>query len=68
MSGSIYLEEVGLSSGMLLHMLQELEQCGTEMHGIMVERHGKVVLECWWVPYESTISKYLLREKYRMLH
>lgn len=49
-------EEVGLSSRMLLCMIQELEKCGTEMHGIMVERHGKVALECWWAPYESSTA------------
>lgn len=49
-------EEAGLSSRSLLCMIQELENCGTEMHGIMVERHGRVVLECWWAPYESTAA------------
>lgn len=49
-------EEVGLSSRMLLCMIQELEKCGTEMHGIMVERYGKVALECWWAPYESSTA------------
>ena len=38
-------ESVGVSSRMLLEMVRQLEQCGTEMHGIMVARHGKVILE-----------------------
>lgn len=46
-------EQVGLSSRMLLRLLKELESCGTEMHGLMLERHGKVALECWWAPYTS---------------
>jgi len=44
-------ESVGLSSRALLDMLQKLEHCGTEPHGFMLARHGKVVLECWWAPY-----------------
>ena len=48
-------EEVGLSSRMLLQMLQELESCGTQMHGLMIERHGKIALECWWEPYNLSL-------------
>ena len=44
-------ESVGLSSRVLLEMVQKLEKCGTEPHGLMLSRHGKVVLECWWAPY-----------------
>lgn len=44
-------ESVGLSSRALLSMLRELERCGTEPHGLMIARHGKVVLEGWWAPY-----------------
>jgi CubicO group peptidase (beta-lactamase class C family) len=44
-------ESVGLSSRDMLLMLQALERCGTEPHGLMVSRHGKVALECWWAPY-----------------
>ena len=44
-------ESVGLSSRDLLSMLKELEACGTEPHGLMIARHGKVVLECWWSPF-----------------
>jgi len=44
-------ESVGISSHSLLEMLQRLEKCGTEPHGFMLSRHGKVVLECWWAPY-----------------
>lgn len=44
-------ESVGLSSRKLLEMVKKLESCGTEMHGLMVTRHGKVVLEGWWAPH-----------------
>lgn len=44
-------ESVGLSSRKLLEMIKKLESCGTEMHGVMIARHGKVLLEGWWAPY-----------------
>lgn len=49
-------EEVGLSSRNLLAMVRELEACGTEMHGLMVVRHGKVAVEGWWEPYTSSTA------------
>lgn len=49
-------EKTGISSRILLQMLEELETCGTEMHGLMVARHGKVILEGWWEPYSSSLS------------
>lgn len=44
-------ESVGISSGRLLETLKELESSGTEMHGFMLARFGKVASECWWSPY-----------------
>lgn len=44
-------ESVGVSSRVLLNMLREMETCGTEMHGLMVYRRGKVIAEGWWDPY-----------------
>jgi CubicO group peptidase (beta-lactamase class C family) len=44
-------ESVGLSSGRLLMLLQALERSGTEMHGFMIERFGKIAGQCWWSPY-----------------
>lgn len=49
-------EQAGLSSRMLLKMLKELEECGTQMHGFMLERHGCVAAECWWKPYNSDMA------------
>lgn len=46
-------ESVGFSSRSLLEMLSRLERCGTEMHGFMLQRFGKVVAECWWLPYNK---------------
>ena len=49
-------EQVGLSSRMLFRMLRELEACGTQMHGFMLERHGCVAAECWWKPYDNNMA------------
>lgn len=43
-------EQMGVSSRMLLAMLQELEQ-RVEIHGFMLARHGCVIAEGWWEPY-----------------
>ena len=44
-------ESVGVSSRALLEMVKALEKSGTEMHGIMLSRHGRLILEGWWRPY-----------------
>lgn len=44
-------ESCGFSSRKMLEMIKKLEKCGTEMHGLMMTRHGKVFLEGWWAPY-----------------
>lgn len=44
-------ESVGISSAMLLDTIRKMENCGTEMHGIMIYRHGKVIAEGWWSPF-----------------
>ena len=43
-------ESVGIPSAAVWEMIEELEKI-TEMHGIMVLRHGKVCAEGWWSPY-----------------
>jgi len=43
-------ESVGIPSAAIWRMIEELEKV-TEMHGIMVMRHGKVCAEGWWSPY-----------------
>ena len=48
-------ESVGISSRKLLEMVKKLEKV-TEMHGLMVVRHGKVILEGWWTPYDSSTA------------
>ena len=46
-------ESVGISSRKLLKMVQALEKSGTEMHGLMLCRHDKLILDGWWAPYTS---------------
>lgn len=44
-------ESVGISSKTVDKLLTALEASGTEMHGLMIIRHGKVAAEGWWSPY-----------------
>ena len=44
-------ETVGIHSKAIEKLLDELESGFTEMHGIMIMRHGKVCAEGWWSPY-----------------
>lgn len=44
-------ESVGISSASIDRLLTALEKSGTEMHGLMIVRHGKVAAEGWWAPY-----------------
>ncbi|MDR0619788.1 MAG: beta-lactamase family protein [Bacteroidales bacterium] len=45
-------EQQGVSSGGLLRYLTECEKSGDEMHRVMLLRHGKVVLDAVWKPFE----------------
>ena len=44
-------ESCGISSRRLLEMVKAMEKTGTEMHGLMITRHSKVIVEGWWAPY-----------------
>lgn len=44
-------EEAGLRSQDILWLIDALEKSGTEMHGIMIMRGGKVAAEGWWNPF-----------------
>jgi hypothetical protein len=51
-----YLERVnpagvGLSGNAILNYIEKLQASGTEMHAIMIARHGKICAEGWWKPY-----------------
>lgn len=46
-------EAMGIPSGAVRQLIQKLQDCGTEMHGFMLARHGRVISECWWAPYHK---------------
>ena len=43
-------ESVGIKSQDILHYIDTLEHSTTEMHGLMIMRHGKICTEGWWAP------------------
>ena len=48
-------ESVGLRSGDILEFIDALEHSETEMHGLMIMRHGKVCAEGWWAPFAPNL-------------
>ncbi len=48
-------EDEGVSSQNILEFLDAAEKSKHEFHSLMVIRHGKVVAEGWWKPYEREI-------------
>lgn len=44
-------EEQGISSQAILAFLEYVEKHITELHSVMLLRHGNVVAEGWWAPY-----------------
>ncbi len=48
-------ESVGLKSGDILGFIDALEHSETEMHGLMIMRHGKVCAEGWWAPFAPNL-------------
>ncbi len=44
-------ESVGIKSAAIERFLDKLESGFTEMHGLMIMRHGKICAEGWWSPY-----------------
>ena len=44
-------QAVGIPFGDVHALVDALEASGTEMHGLMILRHGKVAAEGWWAPY-----------------
>lgn len=45
-------ESQGVSSAQLLRFVEALDSKGGGIHSVMLVRHGRVVLEGWWAPYE----------------
>ena len=46
-------EEQGVSSAKLLSYVEALDSKIEGMHSVMVVRHGKVIAEGWWTPYDA---------------
>lgn len=48
-------ETMGISSSDILEFIKTLEDSGTEMHGMMILRHGNVVAKGWWEPFSASM-------------
>lgn len=48
-------EEQGISSGAISNFLDAVQERGFELHSYMLVRHGHVVSEGWWSPYEADL-------------
>src|SRR5881396_3190370 len=46
-------EPQGVSSSAMLDFVNTLDQQVDGMHSLMVLRHGQVIAEGWWTPYDS---------------
>ncbi len=44
-------EAVGIRSADILAYIDALERSETEMHGLMIMRHGKLCAQGWWAPF-----------------
>lgn len=49
-------EAEGVSSEDILNFIEAAEKSKHEIHSIMILRHGKVVAEGWWNPYEPELK------------
>ena len=45
-------EAEGVKSEGILKFIESVETCNMELHSFMLLRHGKVVTEGWWNPYQ----------------
>lgn len=59
-------EMQGVSSARLQHFVETLDQKIDGMHSVMVLRHGQVIAEGWWAPYnaESRHTMYSLSKSF----
>ena len=46
-------EAQGVSSAALLGLVEALDAAASELHSLMVVRHGHVIAEGWWPPYPA---------------
>jgi CubicO group peptidase (beta-lactamase class C family) len=52
-------ERQGVSSAAMLDFVNTLDEQIDGMHSLMVVRHGEVIAEGWWAPYEAAHSHVL---------
>ncbi|MDR1372632.1 MAG: beta-lactamase family protein [Dysgonamonadaceae bacterium] len=50
-------EKEGVSSQALLNFIEAIEQNGEEWHSFIFLRHGKVIAEGWWDPYQPELTQ-----------
>jgi CubicO group peptidase (beta-lactamase class C family) len=50
-------EKEGVSSEGILKFVEAIEQSGQEWHSFMLLRHGKVIAEGWWNPYQPDLKQ-----------
>ena len=48
-------EALGIRSRDIMAYLDELEASNTEMHGLMIMRHGKLCAQGWWAPFGPNV-------------
>lgn len=46
-------EEQGVSSSAIQSFVEQADRTIDSLHGVMLVRHGKVVAEGWWAPYDA---------------
>jgi CubicO group peptidase (beta-lactamase class C family) len=49
-------ESQGVSSSEILEFILEAEKRNAGLHSVMIIRHGRVVAEGWWAPYQADIK------------
>jgi CubicO group peptidase (beta-lactamase class C family) len=49
-------EAEGVSSQNILNFIDAAEKSKHELHSIMILRHGKVIAEGWWAPYQPELK------------
>jgi len=50
-------EKEGVSSQSILKFVEAVEQSGEEWHSFVFLRHGKVIAEGWWNPYQPELKQ-----------
>lgn len=52
-------EAQGIGSAALLRLVDQLDASSSELHSLMVVRHGQVLAEGWWPPYAADVPHLL---------